>query len=128
MNYPCLSLPLFGIFALNPLNRGPVFDLSRINGEWAAETDYKIFDCNGNIKMTGTPVFIPEEPLPGYMWDYSLLTSDGILRIKENPASAIDSVNADSEKDMIIYDLSGRRVDVITSPGIYIVNGKKMMR
>lgn len=106
----------------------PVFDLSRINGEWAAETDYKIFDCNGNIKMTGTPVFIPEEPLPGYMWDYSLLTSDGILRIKENPASAIDSVNADSEKDMIIYDLSGRRVDVITSPGIYIVNGKKMMR
>lgn len=105
----------------------PVFDMSRLSGEWTADTDYQIFECNGKITLTGTPSFVPEEPIPGYMWDYSLLTSDGILRIVENPASGIDGINADRQKD-VIYDLSGRRVEQINGHGIYIVNGKKVLR
>jgi len=27
----------------------------------------------------------------------------------------------------VIYDLSGRRLNTVTAPGIYIVNGKKLM-
>ena len=30
------------------------------------------------------------------------------------------------EKDAVVYDSRGRRVDKITTPGVYIVNGKKM--
>ena len=104
----------------------PIFDMSRLSGDWATDTEYKIFDCSGKITLTGTPTFVPEEPLPGYMWDYSMLTSDGVLKIVENPASGINGINADS-KEEVIYDLSGRRVEQITTPGIYIVNGKKVV-
>ncbi len=102
----------------------PVFDMTRLSGEWTADTDYKVLDCSGKITLSGTPTFLPEEPLPGYMWDYSQLASDGILRVVANPASGIEGVNADSEQE-IIYDLNGRRIEQITSPGIYIINGKK---
>ena len=104
----------------------PIFDLSRLSGDWSADTDYKVFDCSGKITLSGTPSFIPEEPIPGYMWDYSSLVSDGILRIVENPASGIDGISSDGQLD-IIYDLSGRKIDVISKPGIYIVNGKKIV-
>ena len=40
--------------------------------------------------------------------------------------TGIDEVTSDSEKS-IIYDLTGRRIDEITAPGIYIVNGKKIL-
>ncbi len=105
----------------------PVFEMIRLSGDWATDTDYQIFDCSGKITLTGTPTFIPEEPLPGYMWDYSQLSSAGVLRIVENPASGIDGINADGQ-EYIIYDLSGRRIEQITTPGIYIVNGKKVIR
>lgn len=42
------------------------------------------------------------------------------------PTTAIDAVAADA--DAVIYDLSGRRVKEITVKGIYIVNGKKVIR
>ncbi len=37
--------------------------------------------------------------------------------------TSIDEVKAEGE--IVIYDLSGRRIERITKPGIYIVNGKK---
>ena len=40
--------------------------------------------------------------------------------------TGIDEITSDSEKS-IIYDLTGRRIDEITAPGIYIVNGKKIL-
>ena len=39
---------------------------------------------------------------------------------------AIDNVDAEVEND-VIYDLSGRRIAEIVKPGIYIVNGKKVL-
>ena len=58
---------------------------------------------------------------------------------EENPAQAaaamygflfggtagVDSVNADTVEDTV-YDLQGRKLVKVTSPGIYIVNGKKV--
>ena len=40
--------------------------------------------------------------------------------------TAIENVDVDKEND-VIFDLAGRRVSEITSPGIYIVNGKKVL-
>ena len=49
------------------------------------------------------------------------------LTITKNDAeTAIDEVKGENEKAKTIYDLTGRRVDAITAPDIYIVNGKKV--
>ena len=40
--------------------------------------------------------------------------------------TAIENVEVENEVKAI-YDLTGRRVEAITAPGIYIVNGKKVL-
>ena len=48
------------------------------------------------------------------------------FRIEEVGAStAIEEIAI--EKDSTIYDLQGRRIEKITQPGIYIINGKKIL-
>ena len=49
---------------------------------------------------------------------------DVILRVSD--PTAIESVGAESGVK-VIYDMQGRRLDEITKPGIYIVNGKKIL-
>lgn len=41
--------------------------------------------------------------------------------------TAIENVGADDAVVEGIFDLSGRRIDEITAPGIYIINGKKVL-
>ena len=41
--------------------------------------------------------------------------------------TAIDEVEAAETGEQVIYDLTGRRVESINAPGIYIVNGKKVV-
>ena len=40
--------------------------------------------------------------------------------------TGINEVKAESGKVKVIYDLTGRRINEIAGPGIYIVNGKKV--
>lgn len=44
-----------------------------------------------------------------------------------NGTTGIEGVEAEGAQDGAIYDLSGRRVKAVTAPGIYIVNGKKVV-
>ena len=41
--------------------------------------------------------------------------------------SGVDEVKAENGEVKAIYDLQGRRLNAITEPGIYIVNGKKVL-
>ena len=41
--------------------------------------------------------------------------------------TGIDEITCGSEDIKVIHDLTGRRIDTITSAGIYIVNGKKVV-
>ena len=43
-------------------------------------------------------------------------------------ATSIGGINADGvEGEQVIYDLSGRRLKAISAPGVYIVNGRKVV-
>lgn len=48
--------------------------------------------------------------------------------IDNESASGIYAVSQDSDKVQVIYDLFGRRLNQIDKPGIYIVNGKKVIK
>ena len=46
---------------------------------------------------------------------------------KTGDETGIGKLKVENGKAKVIYDLTGRRVDAITAPGIYIVNGKKTL-
>ena len=100
----------------------PVFQMERLSGEWAPGTDYIIFSGEGTIKITGTPTFEPAQPLPGYVWDYSRLTTEGVLCPQCCSGSCTPA--ADAPGQSAAYDLSGRRVTKTKTHGIYIINGR----
>ena len=41
--------------------------------------------------------------------------------------TGIDEITDNREQSTVIYDLTGRRVEEITAPGIYVVNGRKVL-
>ena len=41
--------------------------------------------------------------------------------------TGIDEITENREQSTAIYDLTGRRVEAITAPGIYVVNGRKVL-
>lgn len=45
-----------------------------------------------------------------------------------NGTTGVEGVEAEGAQDGAIYDITGRRVKAITAPGIYIVNGKKVVK
>ena len=48
------------------------------------------------------------------------------LSLVWNGTTGIDGVEADKVANSEIYDLAGRKIKKITTPGIYIINGKKV--
>ena len=41
--------------------------------------------------------------------------------------TGIEEITDNREQSAVIYDLTGRRVEAVTAPGIYVVNGKKVL-
>ena len=41
--------------------------------------------------------------------------------------TGIEQITDNREQSTVIYDLTGRRIEAITAPGVYIVNGKKVL-
>lgn len=81
----------------------------------------------GVASVTGTPTLetmvISEEK--GLYWDTSDIKS-GILRVTDVVPVGIRSIDEDA-KTPVIYTTDGRRVTSVTRPGIYIINGRKVM-
>jgi hypothetical protein len=50
---------------------------------------------------------------------------DKLLYVFENGLVGIGHITTDSSKAKGIFDLSGRRLDKVTAPGIYIIDGQK---
>lgn len=87
--------------------------------------EFTILKGSGKRTVTGTVTVLPSQPKPGFMWDTSRLASEGIITIAPDP-TAIHSLGASDPKSDIITDLSGRRISQAKSPGVYIINGKKV--
>ena len=109
----------------------PIFNMERLNNDWQPDTDYRIFTGTGTITLTGTPTFEPAIPLEGYLWDYSALVTDGIIRVVADPTGIEEveyhkGVESSSEA---IYDVLGRKISdsSVLPKGVYIKNGKKYM-
>ena len=66
-----------------------------------------------------------------FNWDNStstkLATYSNVTLTKKSVADAIENVVVEDEAAEGIFDLLGRKLDAITAPGLYIVNGKKVV-
>ena len=51
-----------------------------------------------------------------------------VYNVNNDKATGIDEITTNSNKPSVIYDLMGRRVQNMSRPGIYIVNGKKVVK
>ncbi len=112
-----------------PAGRKPidVVLMFKVIDDWATDTDYKVFTGTGTITITGTPTFEPTVPMEGYLWDYSALASDGILRVVADP-TGIEEITEEELRNMDVYDLNGRKQSAVNfKKGIYIINGKKYL-
>ncbi len=49
------------------------------------------------------------------------------FRFEGEGTTGIEQMTDNREQSTVVYDLTGRRVEAITAPGIYIVNGKKVL-
>ena len=56
-----------------------------------------------------------------------VLVEKAAVQSEFDPFSGIENVEAVAPVKMGTYDLFGRRIDAATAPGIYIVNGKKVL-
>ncbi|MBR1379220.1 MAG: autotransporter-associated beta strand repeat-containing protein [Bacteroidaceae bacterium] len=104
----------------------PRFLMERLSGEWHPDEELKVFTGTSTINLSGTPTFMPERPLDGYIWDYSELQSRGVIRIVADPdADAISPVKADTPRQPTNYDITGRPISH-PSKGLYIQDGHKI--
>jgi hypothetical protein len=85
------------------------------------ETRFRITNANGYFKV---------ENVGGVVYPFcdAPLSAAATWVLEEVTAeTGVDEVKIESVKVKGIYDLTGRRIDEITVPGIYIVDGKKVL-
>ena len=104
----------------------PCFVMQSLDGEWEPGTEYQVFTGSGIITLLGTPTFEPAVPKPGYVWDYSRLTSDGIIAVSEDPTGIGNVEGGISEGNESYYDLQGRKLPAARK-GVNIIDGKKVV-
>ena len=87
-----------------------------------------VFTYSGVVNANGVITISPSVPAPGLLWDASTLTTDGILRVVADP-TAVNNATSDAATGNY-YDLVGRKVNPANNKGkgVYIVNGRKVVR
>ncbi|MCM1020743.1 MAG: hypothetical protein NC343_01265 [Muribaculum sp.] len=142
-----------GMYTIGNLNNGSKYNpcvLGDLLGDWREEivtwdggtkhliinatsftTDYRIphlmDDLNYRVQVVNQncgynqPPHLSCDPSVKYTGNPNVASQDDIT-------SGIDSIEADTNNGPdVIYNIQGIRIDKITSPGLYIKNGKKIM-
>ena len=80
---------------------------------------YKAEMTNGTWLNNATKAYLPASAVPNKSAVFYGFDREG--------TTGIDQITDNREQSTVIYDLTGRRVEEITEPGIYIVNGVKTL-
>ena len=109
----------------NTYVEGNAYVLAKVDGEVGFYLAAKNKDENGNAGAShflnnANKAYLPVDNLP------SSVQNAKALKFNFN-TTAVENVKVETEGKKVIYDLSGRRVNDMTAPGLYIVNGKKVM-
>ena len=96
----------------------------KINDAVCTSTDYEV--TNGNIVKLGDPG--TSGKVIATITDFLGVTHEFEITVKAEGTAAINTVNADDDSEEEVYDLQGRKADGQLKKGIYIVNGKKVIR
>ena len=65
-------------------------------------------------------------PFNAYLLDENLAKFESI-KVVHNPMTLVEEIEVEENAEKVIYDIYGRRVFDINSPGIYIINRKKAL-
>ena len=110
-----------------PSNR-TAFVLSMVDGEvgmyLAKLTDGRFLN-NANkayLLLDNNKLGLSDEEL-----DTSVGGAQLSLRFNFGDATSIDDLSTEPKLNNVVYDLYGRKLNSITTPGLYIVNGKKVL-
>ncbi len=90
------------VFKANYLNDGKIYFTTKKEGAYLALNSDNNVICSTELIETA-------------LWT--------IVRVEANNTGI---ENVESEEEEIIYDLTGRRIETIATPGIYIINGEKV--
>jgi hypothetical protein len=74
---------------------------------------------NGSFLNKANKAYLPASAVPANVKSLSFRFGEGTTGISE--------VKGENGEVKAIFDLTGRRIEAITAPGIYIVNGKKVL-
>lgn len=107
-----------------------------VNAQWTG-TEYKstpitadgtyTLDLSSIVVDYAAEQGVDEWGDPTTIWNAKNYTCEGTYTwVIGSGESAIEAINAENGKKAI-YDILGRRIEKVTSPGIYIVNGKKVI-
>ena len=90
--------------------------LGQIDGEVGL---YKAKMTDGKWLNNANKAYLPASAVPNKSVAFYGFDWDG--------TTGIDQITDNREQSTVIYDLTGRRIEAITAPGIYIVGGKKVL-
>ena len=106
---------------------GDAYILSKQDGETGlyktAMTEVELSAASGKVNVflnNANKAYLPASALPA-----AAQASNG-FRFGEG-TTGVENVTTENGNVKTIFDLTGRRVEEITTPGIYIVNGKKVL-
>ena len=94
-------------------------------------SEYFVLDNSGEnfVKSTENKKVTP---FNAYLLDEELSKFESI-KIVRDPSSGVENITIDEElvdenAEEVIFDIYGRRVFEICTPGVYIINGKKVLK
>lgn len=111
--------------------KGTEYEFTKQVGEEEYQVETLKFVTETPITAAGTYTFTLEDyAVYCYGSNYQMETA-GTLKftftVKAADETGINNVESENGKVNAIFDLTGRKVKEITAPGIYIVNGKKII-